>query len=125
MGALEMAEKEVAYFNRQYARRRDLICRRLDKLSHIFSYVRPKSTYYVFPRLKPAVVKFFPEIKSRGEVINSWQFSLALLDKIQVAVVPGVAFGENGEGHIRLSFGRSEKDINEAFDRMEELFLNT
>ncbi len=125
MGALEMAGKEVTYFNRQYARRRDLICRRLDKLSHIFSYVRPKSTYYVFPRLKPTVIKFFPEIKSRGEVIDSWQFALALLDKIQVAVVPGVAFGQNGEGHIRLSFGRSEKDINEAFDRMEELFFNT
>jgi aminotransferase len=123
MGALEMAEKEVAYFNRQYAKRRDLICRRLDKLNHIFSYVWPKSTYYVFPRLKSTVMKFFPKIKSRGGVIDSWQFALALLDKIQVAVVPGVAFGQNGEGHIRLSFGRSEKDINEAFNRMEKLFI--
>jgi aminotransferase len=39
-----------------------------------------------------------------------------------VAVVPGYAFGPNGEGHIRFSFGRSIKDIKIAFDRLDKLF---
>jgi len=45
-----------------------------------------------------------------------------LIDKIQVAVVPGVAFGPNGEWHIRLNFGKTSEEINEAFDRIEDEF---
>ncbi len=45
------------------------------------------------------------------------------LKRVKVAVVPGVAFGPNGEGHIRLSFGRKEEDILEVFNRLEKLFL--
>jgi len=44
------------------------------------------------------------------------------LNKAQVAVVPGLAFGPSGEGHIRMSFGRSEKDINEAMKRIKNYF---
>ena len=56
------------------------------------------------------------------EKVDSWQFCLDLLEKIQVALVPGVAFGPNGEGHVRMSFGRSEEDINKAFDRIDKFF---
>lgn len=117
MGALEMGEGEVKRFRNNYKKRRDLICSRLDKLNDFFSYVKPNSAYYVFPRLRQNCGG-----KASGEIINSWKFALNLLDKIQVAVVPGIAFGPNGEGHIRISFGRSEDDINEALDRMENLF---
>jgi aminotransferase len=47
---------------------------------------------------------------------------LELLEEARVAVVPGIAFGPSGEGHLRLSFGRSEEDINKAFDRIEKHF---
>ncbi|MEK7555462.1 MAG: hypothetical protein AAB516_01420 [Patescibacteria group bacterium] len=43
-----------------------------------------------------------------------------LLEKAHVAVVPGIAFGPSGENHIRMSFGRSEKDINEAMRRIKK-----
>jgi len=111
MGALEMADEDIKNFNLAYAKRRDLICSRLDRLNHVFSYVKPKSAYYVFPKIL------------RGKN-NSFKFALDLLEKIHVAVVPGVAFGPNGEAHIRLSFGRSESDINAAFDRMDNFFKN-
>ena len=110
MGALEMGEKDIAYFNKEYIKRRDLICDRLDKLQDTFSYIKPNSSYYVFPRILT------------GEK-DSWKFTLDMLDSAQVAVVPGVAFGPNGEGHIRLSFGRSEEHINTAFDRLEKKFI--
>lgn len=119
MGALEMGEKDVKFFNAEYEKRRDLICTRLDKLAHIFSYVRPESAYYVFPRIIKKNMQF-------GDYdcpdSFSWRFALYLLEKAQVAVVPGVAFGPSGEDHIRISFGRSEEDINCAFDRVDRLF---
>jgi len=120
MGALEMGELDLKNMNLEYRRRRDLICKHLDDLSHIFSYVRPESAYFVFPKI---IWKDFDyQDTEHGESL-SWKFSLWLLEKANVAVVPGVAFGPafgpNGENHIRMSFGRSEKDINEAFGRMK------
>jgi len=109
MGALEMGENSILKFNKSYKERRDLVCQRLDKLKNIFSYIKPESSYYVFPKI----------INSN----NSWKFALNLLEKTQVAVIPGMAFGKNGEGHIRISYGRSTQDINRAFDRLEKLFL--
>lgn len=119
MGALEMGDADVRKFSREYEKRRDLICERLDKLSHIFSYVKPTSAYYVFPKIIKKDIDF-----GRHDCPDSlsWRFALYLLEHAQVAVVPGVAFGPNGEGHIRMSFGRSEKDINCAFDRLDKLF---
>lgn len=124
MGALEMAGDDVIKFNKKYRKRRDLICERLDKLKNIFSYIKPISSYYVFPRIINLSVPSTGHLPlERGEGIgSSWRFALKLLEETQVAVVPGIAFGPNGENHIRISFGKTGKDINEAFDRMERLF---
>ena len=126
LGALEMGESDLKNFVREFEKRRDLICARLDKLSYVFSYIKPNSAYYVFPKIKFPLPPLLRVVKGDQEggkdKVNSWQFALNLLDKAQVAVVPGVAFGPNGEGHIRMSFGRSEENINKAFDRMENLF---
>lgn len=109
MGALEMGENDVIKFNKEYKKRRDLICSHLDGLKNLFTYIRPESAYYVFPKI----------LLTEND---SWKFALDLLDKTQVAVVPGIAFGPNGEGHVRFSFGRSEKDINEAFRRINNKY---
>jgi len=108
MGALEMGEGDVVNFKKQYHQRRDLICSRLDKLNKYLNYVKPNGAYFVFPKIL--------------DNNNSMALALELLDKIQIAVVPGIAFGPDGEGHLRLSFGRSEKHINLAFDRLEKYF---
>lgn len=120
MGALEMGDRDIEFFNREYAKRRDLICQRLDRLGHIFTYVKPTSAYYVFPRIIKEDFDF-------GNLMDcpeglSWRFAIGMLEKAQVATVPGVAFGPSGEGHVRMSFGRSEEDINRAFSRLDKLF---
>ena len=117
MGALEMGESDLQYFIGEFKNRRDLICARLDKLNNIFNYIKPNSAYYVFPRILPSALQG----GTAGE-IDSWRFALNLLDKIQVATVPGFAFGPGGEGHIRMSFGKSEENINRAFDRIDNFF---
>jgi aminotransferase len=116
LGALEMAEEDLAGYHKIYKARRDLICRRLDKLTHVFEYQKPDSAYFVFPRIKEDI------LRKMGEISDSKEFAIELLEKAKVATVPGAAFGPSGENHIRMCFGRSEEDINVAFDRLEIFF---
>ncbi len=126
MGALEMSEEKIKEFCLEYKKRRDITCQRLEKLNHLFEFVKPDSAYYIFPKISPKLIELANEREelslTENGVVDSWKFAFWLLKKIQVAVVPGSAFGPGGEGHIRISFGRKEKDINEAFDRLEKLF---
>lgn len=115
MAALDFADKNIKEFRRQFLARRDLICRRLDELSDFFSYQKPEAAYFVFPRILPSAYKAL-------RCKDSWNFSLNMLKKAKVATVPGIAFGPNGENHIRMSFGRSEKDINKAMERLKSVF---
>jgi len=87
--------------------RRQLICQRLDNLSHIFSYQKPKGAYYIFPKIML-------------EGINAMDMALKLLYEAKVITIPGNGFGPTGEGHIRLSYGGTEQQINRAFDRLDE-----
>jgi len=111
MGALEMGEKDVARFVHDYEERRNLLCSRLDEMSNVFDYIKPDSSYFVFPSYK--------KYSEQG----SMEFALEILKDTHVALVPGIAFGPNGEHHLRISFGRGVDDINEAFDRLERKFL--
>ena len=81
--------------------RRDQICERLDRLDRLFSYIKPDGGYFVFAKL---LVKD-----------SSIDFALKLLHEAKVITIPGSAFGPTGEGHIRLSFGGTEEELDEAF----------
>ena len=111
IAALDFADRDIEQFRKEYARRRDITMRHLDDLSEFFSYERPNGAYFVFPKLLPKR--------------DSWQFAYELLEKAHVAVVPGAAFGPNGEGHIRISFGRTEQDIDRAFGRIKDYFRSS
>jgi len=115
IAALDFADKEAKEFCRQYQERRDLICGYLDELSEVFSYQKPNSSYFVFPKIIS---------KSKQSKADSWNFATDLLNKARVAVVPGIAFGPSGEKHIRLSFGRDKKDIHEAMKRIKNYFAS-
>jgi aminotransferase len=121
LAALDFGDEEIKKFRDEFAKRRDLICRHLDELQRCFSYQKPEGAYFVFPKIAAKLTRDLTQ--NRREISPSWRFALDLLKKARVAVVPGIAFGPSGEGHIRMSFGRSEKDINEAFKRIKEYFL--
>ncbi|PIU09123.1 MAG: hypothetical protein COT31_00505 [Candidatus Moranbacteria bacterium CG08_land_8_20_14_0_20_34_16] len=116
MGALEMAQKEVINFNKEYAEKRDFVYQKFDEMKNFFSYIKPQSAYYIFPKIiKKEISMGFPEEKS-----FSWRFSKWILEETHVAVVPGIAFGENGEDHIRINFGRNQKGLEEALKRIKK-----
>ncbi|HDH27773.1 MAG TPA: aminotransferase class I/II-fold pyridoxal phosphate-dependent enzyme, partial [Euryarchaeota archaeon] len=52
--------------------------------------------------------------------LSSEEFSTQLLKSKKVAVVPGTAFGECGEGHIRCSYATSMEDLKTALNRIED-----
>jgi aspartate aminotransferase len=58
----------------------------------------------------------FPDISGTG--MNSLDFSDLILREAHVAVVPGTAFGDAGEGHIRLSFATSDEQLDKAVERI-------
>lgn len=101
-GPPECAEK----MRRELQKRRDLCCRRLDALNDFFFYIKPQGAFYVMPRYR------FSSAPSK-------EVALKLLYEARVITIPGSTFGAAGEGHLRLSFGGNEDEINEAFDRIE------
>lgn len=66
----------------------------------------PFGAFYVFPSIQ----KFN---------MTSEEFATRLLNEEKVAVVPGTAFGECGEGFLRISYAYSLEDLKEALDRLE------
>ncbi len=107
--ALQGKMDHIAEFEDILASRRELIQQRLDRVPHVFEYVKPEGAYYVFPRIK-------------AEHKDSYDFSLKLLSEAKVALTPGSAFGPSGENHVRIAFCVSEDNINLAFDRIEGYF---
>ena len=59
----------------------------------------------------------FPSIAKTG--MTSDEFATELLKKEKLAVVPGTAFGDSGEGFIRISYAYSIDQLREAMDRIE------
>ena len=112
VAALAEGGEAVREFKAAYRSRRDLMLQHLDELSHIFDYQQPNGAYFVFPRVKDPV----------PFSADSRRLALDLLERARVAVVPGSAFGPTGESHLRMSFGREEADIEEAFRRMGAYF---
>ena len=86
------------------------MCDRLDDLSSVFEYQKPRGSYLMFPKI----------LLKEGN--DSTVFCIKLLKEARVSTTPGVAFGPTGEGHLRLSFCVSKEMINKAFDRMEMYF---
>jgi aspartate/methionine/tyrosine aminotransferase len=109
MAALRGGDAHVRQFEKILARRRELICERLDRVSHVFQYLKPEGAYYVFPRVI-------------ADHDDSYEFSLRLLHEAHVTVTPGSAFGPGGEHHVRMAFCVDDDVINKAFDRIEGYF---
>lgn len=107
IGALEISFKdgyrEMYEMLDEYARRRRLIIDGFNALG--LTCNEPEGAFYVFP-----------SVASTG--LSSEEFCERLLKAQKVVTIPGTAFGEAGEGHIRCCYATSEDDIKEALDRI-------
>ena len=105
--ALKGSQNCIEQFKQHYLSARNLMCKRLDELSSIFNYHKPRGSYLMFPKIL------------LEEGADSTAFCKNLLKEAKVSTTPGIAFGPTGESHLRLSFCVTEEMINKAFDRMK------
>ncbi len=102
LAALEGPQNSINSMVNEFRRRRDLILRRLKGMG--ISCVQPQGAFYIFPKIK------YPEI-----------FVADALKK-GVVLVPGSACGIYGQDHVRLSYATSYEKIEEAMDRLEDVY---
>ncbi len=103
--ALRSCDEDVEYMLKEYDRRRRLIVSSYNKMG--LTCREPKGAFYAFPC-----------ISSTG--MTSEEFCERLLEAKHVAVVPGTAFGDSGEGFVRSSYCYSPEHIIEAMRRIKE-----
>ena len=97
--------EDIAKMRNSYNMRRRYIHKSLNDMG--LACFEPRGAFYVFPC-----------IRSSG--LSSEEFATSLLHSKKIAVVPGNAFGESGEGYVRCSYAASMDDIREAMKRIAE-----
>ena len=106
--AMYNGDQDVVYMRESYNQRRRFLYHELQRLG--LPCFLPEGAFYMFP-----------DIREFG--MTSEDFALDLLKEEKVAVVPGSAFGDCGEGFIRISYAYSIEELKEALLRIER-YLN-
>jgi aspartate/methionine/tyrosine aminotransferase len=99
--ALSLFEELVPVYREMFRRRLETAARRLSSVPGMACAV-PAATFYLFPSVA----------KDDTCVARRW------LDEIDVATMPGSSFGGAGAGHVRLSMSCSDRELDEALDRI-------
>lgn len=104
VNALKFCDDKVQGMRREYNRRRRYVVSRLRQMG--LECFEPFGAFYVFPSIASLNM-------------TSEEFCQKLLMEERVAVVPGDAFGKDGQGHIRISYAYSMEELKTALDRIE------
>ena len=102
--AMKHCDEEIERMAVQFGMRRGLMVSNLNRMG--LTCADPLGAFYVFP-----------SIRSTG--LSSDEFCQRLLEEQKVAVIPGNAFGQSGEGHVRISYSYSVEHLIEALRRIE------
>ncbi len=102
--AMADGEADAASMRESYNQRRRYLHHELQRLG--LPCFQPEGAFYMFP-----------DIREFG--MSSEDFAMDLLNEEKVAVVPGSAFGESGEGFVRISYAYSISELKEALARIE------
>ncbi|MEG2354054.1 MAG: aminotransferase class I/II-fold pyridoxal phosphate-dependent enzyme [Clostridium sp.] len=109
LAGLQNSLGDIEVMKESFKERRDYLCQELSRLG--FDLIKPKGAFYVFPSIK----RFN---------MTSDEFCEELLKKAKVAVIPGTAFGNKGEGYVRISYCYSLEELKEAIGRIELFIKN-
>lgn len=104
--ALNGPQECVTEMIEEYHRRRDQIVAGLNEIDG-FQCIAPRGTFYAFA-----------DISRVG--MRSIEFAGKLLDNVGIACIPGSAFGETGEGYLRISFAASSRSIQQALRKIRD-----
>ncbi|WP_048151559.1 aminotransferase class I/II-fold pyridoxal phosphate-dependent enzyme [Palaeococcus ferrophilus] len=96
----------VEKMRRTYEERRNLVLQHLREMPHISAF-EPKGAFYIFANIRDTGMK-------------SEEFAKWLLQEAGVVVIPGTAFGKQGEGYVRISYATKRELLIEAMERMKK-----
>jgi alanine-synthesizing transaminase len=96
-----------------YQKRRDVVCAGLDKLG--WTYEKPRASMFVWARIKDEHLK--------GQ--STIDFCLRMMDEAEVALAPGRAFGEGGEGFVRIALVENEQRLKQAMGNLQAALTAT
>ncbi|EFQ58344.1 pyridoxal phosphate-dependent aminotransferase [Streptococcus downei] len=104
--ALTVGKDDALPMKKEYIKRRDYIIEKMSQMN--FKIIKPTGAFYIFAKIP---VK---------EGQDSFQFLKDFAQQKAVAMIPGVAFGQYGEGYLRISYAASMETIQEAMKRLKE-----
>ena len=109
--AMRESSKTPEEQSRIYEKRRDEVCRGLDRLG--WTYQKPLASMFVWTRIKEQHLK--------GQ--STIDFCLRMMDEAKVALAPGRAFGENGEGFVRIALVENQHRLRQAMRNLENAMV--
>ena len=104
--ALKNGKDDALPMRKEYMERRDFIIEKMTELG--FKIIKPNGAFYIFAKI--------PE----GYNQDSFSFLQDFARQKAVAFIPGAAFGQYGEGYIRISYASSMETIKEAMARLKD-----
>jgi alanine-synthesizing transaminase len=107
--ALDEGDTFINEINATYKQRRDVLVEGLNKLG--WHVQVPKATMFVWAKIPDSLIK-----------LGSLEFSKQLLKEANVAVSPGIGFGEYGEGYVRFSLIENQQRIKQAVRNIKKFF---
>ncbi|MEH7378671.1 aminotransferase A [Neobacillus drentensis] len=110
LAAVTTGIDDAIVMKKEYLKRRDYVFKRLSTMG--LNAVKPDGAFYFFVKIPDTIA------------LNSFDFALKLVQETKVAVVPGSAFSEYGEGYFRLSFACSMELLELGLNRLEQYLRN-
>ena len=105
--AMRECQDTPAVQSKLYEERRDVVCRGLDKLG--WTYEKPRASMFVWAKIKDSHLS--------GQ--STIDFCLRMMDEAEVARAPGRAFGEHGEGFVRIALVENAERLKQAMNNLD------
>jgi aspartate aminotransferase len=119
LGGVVGSQHAVADFRTELRARRDLFYAGIREVAAgVFSGEPPDGAFYAFLKIDPAWRSPLPNAPASP----SWAMTEYLIKEGRIGCVPGVDFGQHGEGHLRFCFARERKELEGALSEMQRLF---
>ncbi len=104
--AMNTQDEKVASRAKVFQTRMELVSKRLNNMKGVTCH-SAEGAFYLFPKIS-------------GTGLSSEEFTWRLLNEAKVAVLPGSAFGETGEGYVRIACTQSMETLEKSMDAMQE-----
>jgi len=110
--AMRHCEQDVIEQNLKYQARRDVVCEGLQRLG--WEVEKPRATMFVWAKVAPE------HLNGKGTI----DYAMDLMEGAEVCLVPGRAFGENGEGYVRIALVENEQRLRQAVRNISRFVQN-